>query len=61
MARVAEPEVFVGVGCFFPTPDAHLGHFLYQTRKLGIPVEMVQFHLKLLLNHISLVVYHDFH
>jgi len=36
-----------------PTPDVHLDHFLHHTPKLGIPVEMVQFLLKLLLKQIS--------
>jgi len=40
----------VGFGLFFPTPipDVQLDHFLDHTPKLGIPVEMVQFLLKLL-------------
>ena len=35
--------------------------FLHHTPKLGIPVEMVQFLLKLLLNQSFLAVHHDFH
>jgi len=35
--------------------------FLHHTLKLGIPVEMVEFLLKLLLKQIFLAVYHDFH
>ena len=37
----------VGVGFFCPTPDVWLDHFLHHTLKLGIPVEMDQFLLKL--------------
>jgi len=37
----------VAVGFFCPTPDVQLNHFLHHTPKLGIPVEMVQFLLKL--------------
>jgi len=53
----------VGVGFFRPTPttDVELNHFLHHTRGLGIPVEMVQFLLKLLLQQRFLAVYHDFH
>jgi len=36
-------------------------HFLHHTPKLGIPVEMVQFILKLLLKQRFLAVHHDFH
>jgi len=37
-------------GCFFcPTPDVQLDQFLHYTPKLGIPVEMVQFLLNLML------------
>ena len=43
----------VGDGCFCPTPDAQLDHFLHHTPKLGLPVEMVQFLFKLLLKQIS--------
>ena len=39
----------VGFFCPTPTPDVQLDHFLHHTRKLGLPVEMVQFLLKLLL------------
>jgi len=38
-----------------------LDHFLHHTLKLGIPVEMVQFLLKLLLKQRFLAVHHDFH
>jgi len=51
----------VGVGFFCPTPDVQLDHFLYHTFKLGIPVEMVQFLLKLLLKQRFFAVHHDFH
>jgi len=62
--RVAESEVF---GCsrifnntrsriFCPTPDVQLDHFLHHTPTSGIPVEMVQFLLKLLLKQISFCV-----
>jgi len=40
----------VGVGFFCPTPDVQLDHFLHHAPKLRIPVEVVQFLLKLLLN-----------
>jgi len=46
---------------FCPTPDVQLDHFLHRTPKLGIPVEMVKFLLKLLLKQIILAVHHDFH
>jgi len=42
-----------GFFCPTPTPDVRLDHFLHHTLKLGIPVEMVQFLLKLLLKQIS--------
>jgi len=51
----------VTVGFFCLTPDAQLDHFLHHSPKLGIPVEMVQFLLKLLLNQRFPAVYHDFH
>jgi len=53
----------VGVGffCLTPTPDVQLDHFLHHTLKLGIPVEMVQFLLKLLLKQRFLGVHYDFH
>ena len=38
----------VEVGFFCPTPDVQLDDFLQHTPKTGIPVEMVQFLLKLL-------------
>jgi len=49
------------LGFFCPTPDAQSDHFLHHTSKLGIPVELVQFLLKLLLNQRFLAMYHDFH
>jgi len=61
--RVSESEVFGwnripnNTGSrspiFCPTPDVQLDHFLHHTPKLGIPVEMVQLLLKLLLIQIS--------
>jgi len=42
-------------------PGGRIDHFLHDTPKFGIPVEMVQFLLKLLLNRRFLAVYHDFH
>jgi len=51
----------VGAGFFPPTPDAQFDHFLHPTPKLGIPVEMVRFLLKLLLKQRILAVHHDFH
>jgi len=52
----------VGVGSFCPTPtpDVQLDHFLHHSPKSGIPVDMVQFLLKLLLKQRFLAVYHDF-
>jgi len=50
-----------GVGLFCPTPDVQLDHFLHYTPKLGIPVEMVQFLMKLLLKQRFLAANHDFH
>jgi len=47
----------LGVGFVCPTLD----HFLHHTPKLGIPVEMAQFLLKLLLKQGFLAVYHNFH
>jgi len=41
--------------------DVQLDHFLNHTLKLGIPVEMVQFLLTLLLKQIFLAVNHDFY
>jgi len=43
----------VGVGQKNPTPDVQLDSFLHHSPKLGIPVEMVQFLLKLLLKQSS--------
>jgi len=50
-----EPDVFgwsrtpnnTGSRIVCPTPDVQLDHYLHHTPKLGIPVEMVQFLLKL--------------
>jgi len=58
-----ESEVFGWSRIFCPTltPGAQLDHFVHHTPKLGIPVEMVQFLLKLLLKQRFLAVYHDFH
>jgi len=52
--------VGVGLLCPTPTPDAQLDHFVHHTLKLGIPVEIVQLLLKLLLNQRFIAVYHDF-
>ena len=56
-SRIAESEVFgwsripnnttSRSRIFCPTPDVQLDHFIHHTPKLGIPVEMVQFLLKL--------------
>ena len=43
----------VGIGFFCPTPDIRLDHFLHHTPNKGVPVEMVQLLLKLLLKQIS--------
>jgi len=55
----------VGVGFFCPvflsTPSVQLDHFLNHTLKLGIPVEMLEFLLTLLLKQKFLAVNHDFH
>ena len=48
----------VGFFCPTPTPDVQLHHFLHHTPKLGIPTEMVQFLLKLLLRQISCCAIH---
>jgi len=37
----------VGVGFFCPTPKGQLDNFLHHILKLGFPVEMVQFLIKL--------------
>jgi len=50
-----------GVGLFCPTPDVQLDHYLHNIPKFGIPVEMVQFRLKILLKQRFLAVHHDFH
>ena len=64
-------RVGVGFCCPTSTPDVQfgvkvgqrveVGHFLHHTPKLGIPVEMVQFLLKLFLKQSFLAVHHDFH
>jgi len=46
---------------FCPTPEIQINHFLHHTPKLGTPVEMIQFLLKLLLKQRILAVSHDFH
>ena len=55
----------VGVGvalfCSSLIPDAQLDHFLHQTPKLEIPVEMLQFALKSLFKQRIFAVQHDFH
>ena len=63
-SRVVVSEVFgwswsqnlflttLGVGFFCLTPDVQLDYFLHHTLKLRIPVEMLQFLLKLLLKQI---------
>jgi len=43
----------LAVEFFCPTPNVQLDHFSHHTLKFEIPVEMVQFLLKLLLKHIS--------
>jgi len=53
--------VGVGLCCPTPTPEVQLDHFLHRTPKLGIPVEIVQFLLKLLWKQRFLDVHHDFH
>ena len=47
--------------CPTPTPEIQLDRFVHHTPMLGSPVEMVKFIMKLLLKHIILAVYHDFH
>jgi len=53
----------VGVGfcCPIPTPQVKLDNFYITFFELGIPIEMVQFLMKLLLKQRILAVYHDFH
>jgi len=46
--------------CPTPTRDVSLDHILSHSLKLGIPVEMVQFLLELLLKQRFLAVHHDF-
>jgi len=43
---------------FCLTPELQFNHFLHHTPKLEIPIEMVQFPLKLLLKQKILAVYH---
>jgi len=50
-----------GVGFFVRLRKSNWIIFLHHTPKLGIPVEMVQFLMKLLLNERILAVYHDLH
>jgi len=45
--------------CTTPTSEVQSDHILHHTPKLGIPVESVQFHMKLLLKQRILAVYHD--
>ena len=42
-----------GVRFFCPIPEVQLDQFLHHTLNLGIPVEMIQILMKLLLKHIS--------
>jgi len=47
---------------FLSDSGSPIGSFvLYHTPKLGIPVEMLQFHLILLLKQTILAVYHNFY
>ena len=46
---------------FLTTLEVQLDHFLHHIPKLVIPVEMVQFRLKLLLKQRILSVYRDIH
>ena len=55
-----ESEVFGWSRIFCPTPTVQLDHILHHTSKFGIPVEMVQFHMKLLLKQRILAVHHNF-
>jgi len=55
------PGVGVGFFCPTPTPDVQSDHFLHHTLKLGIPLEIDQFLLKLLLKQRCLAVHRDFH
>ena len=43
--------------CPTPTSEVQLDHFLHYTPKSGISVEMVQYHLKLLLKQGFLAVH----
>ena len=47
--------------CPTPTPGTKLNHYVNHTPKLGIPVEMIQFLLKLSLNQRFLALCHDCH
>jgi len=55
----------LGIGveffCRIATPDVQIGSVLHHTPKLGIPVEKVQFLMKLLLTQRFLAVNHNFH
>ena len=55
--------IILGVGFVYPTPtpEVQLDHFLQRSPKLRIPVEMIQFLMKLLLKQRIFAVYHDFH
>jgi len=53
MLQTREPEVLGGVEFFVRLRMSHCIIFLHHTPKLGIPVEMIQFILKLLFKHIS--------
>jgi len=46
---------------FCLTLEVQLNYFLHHTPELRIPVEMVQFLMKLLLKQIIVAMYHDFH
>ena len=69
--RVAESEVFgrswipnntrSWSQTFLFESGSSIGSFSHHTPKLGIPVEMVQFLVKILLKQRILAVYHDFH
>jgi len=68
-SRFAESEVFgwswipnnTTSRIFCLTLDVQFVHFLHHTPNLGIPVEMVQFLLNLLLKQIFLAVHLEFH
>jgi len=60
-------KLFGGVGFVTTESDilsdsgSPIGSLLHHTPKLGIPIESVQYLIKLLLKYIILAVYHDFH